>query len=167
MTTSITDTAPLLIGGELRPATSGASFDVLNPATEEVIGRAADAGREDMDAAIAAARTAFDATDWSTDHAFRARCLRQLRDALQDQIEELRALTIAEVGAPRMFTAGPQLEGPVADLGWLADLVDSYQWVTELGESEIMGVRSNRSTRREAIGVVGAITPWNLSLIHI
>src|SRR5699024_8862476 len=54
VTTSITDTAPLLIGGELRPATGGATFDVLNPATEEVIGRAADAGREDMDAAIAA-----------------------------------------------------------------------------------------------------------------
>ncbi|WP_206474864.1 aldehyde dehydrogenase [Dietzia sp. KRD202] len=161
MTTSITDTAPLLIGGELRPATGGATFDVLNPATEEVIGRAADAGREDMDAAIAAARTAFDTTDWSRDHAFRARCLRQLRDALQGHIEELRALTIAEVGAPHMFTTGPQLEGPVADLGWLADLVEAYEWVTELGESEIMGVRSNRSTRREAVGVVGAITPWN------
>lgn len=161
MTTSATDTAPLLIGGDLRPADGGATFAVLNPATEEVIGHAADATAADMDAAIAAARRAFDTTDWSTDHAFRASCLRQLRDALQAHTEELRALTIAEVGAPHMFTTGPQLEGPIADLGWLAALVESYQWVTELGESEIMGVRSNRSTRREAIGVVGAITPWN------
>lgn len=153
--------APLLIGGELRPATGDREFDVLNPATEELVGRAADATSADMDAAISAARTAFDTTTWATDHAFRARCLRQLRDALQSHTEELRTLTIAEVGAPHMFTTGPQLEGPVADLGWLADLADSYQWVEELGESEIMGVRSNRSTRREAIGVVGAITPWN------
>ena len=161
VTTSITDTAPLLIGGELRQSTSGATFDVLNPATEEVLGSAADATSEDMDAAIAAARPAFDTTDWSTDHAFRASCLRQLRDALQSHTEELRALTIAEVGAPHMFTTGPQLEGPVADLGWLADLVEAYQWTEDLGESEIMGVRSHRTTRREAIGVVGAITPWN------
>ncbi|MFN7241967.1 MAG: aldehyde dehydrogenase family protein, partial [Dietzia cercidiphylli] len=161
MTTSTTYDAPLLIGGELRPASGGGTFDVLNPATEDLIGRAADARPEDMDAAIEAARTAFDTTTWSTDHAFRAACLRQLRDALQSHTEELRALTIAEVGAPHMFTTGPQLEGPVADLGWLADLVDAYQWVEELGESEVMGVRSHRSVRREAIGVVGAITPWN------
>src|SRR5699024_3886978 len=161
VTTSTTDTAPLLIGGELRPAAAGATFDVLNPATEEVIGAAADATAEDMDAAIAAARTAFDTTDWSTDHAFRARCLRQLRDALQSHIEELRALTIAEVGAPHMFTTGPQLESPVADLGWLADLIESYEWTEDLGESERMGVRSHRTTRREPSGGVGALSPWN------
>ncbi|MFL0578013.1 aldehyde dehydrogenase [Dietzia sp. 179-F 9C3 NHS] len=161
MSPSTTDPAPLLIDGELRPATGGGTFEVLNPATEEVVGHSADATAADMDAAIAAARRAFDTTDWSTDHAFRARCLRQLRDALQSHIEELRELTIAEVGAPHMFTTGPQLEGPVADLGWLADLVEAYRWTEDLGESEIMGVRSFRSTRREAIGVVGAITPWN------
>ena len=161
MTTSFTDPAPLLIGGALRQTSSGATFEVLNPATEEVVGAAADATAEDMDAAIAAARTAFDTTDWSTNHAFRAKCLRQLRDALQSHTEELRDLTIAEVGAPHMFTTGPQLEGPIADLGWLADLVESYQWTEDLGPSEVMGVKSHRTTRREAIGVVGAITPWN------
>ena len=57
-----------------------------------------------------------------TDHAFRARCLRDLCDRLQDHLEDLRDITIAEVGAPHMFTTGPQLEGPIADLGWLADL---------------------------------------------
>lgn len=156
-----TDPAPLLIGGELLPATGGGAFDVVNPATEETIGRSADATEDDMNAAIAAARAAFDTTTWSTDHAFRATCLRQLRDALQSHTEELRGLTIAEVGAPHMFTTGPQLEGPVADLGWLADLVDSYEWAEDLGESEVMGLSSLRTVRREAIGVVGAITPWN------
>ena len=58
----------------------------------------------DMDAAIAAARRAFDDTEWARDHGFRARCLRQLCDALQSHIEELREITVAEVGAPVMLT---------------------------------------------------------------
>ena len=156
-----TESSTLLIDGELRPATGGGTFDVVDPATGEVIGRAADATVEDMDAAIAAARRAFDETSWATDHAFRARCLRDLRDRLQDHLEDLRDITIAEVGAPHMFTTGPQLEGPIADLGWLADLVDSYEWSEDLGDSEVMGVKSHREARREAAGVVGAITPWN------
>ncbi|MDV7266262.1 aldehyde dehydrogenase family protein, partial [Rhodococcus oxybenzonivorans] len=81
MTLRPTDSSALLIDGKLIPG-SGGTFEVINPATEEVLGRAADATASDMDAAIAAARRAFDDTTWSRDHAFRARCLRQLRDAL-------------------------------------------------------------------------------------
>jgi aldehyde dehydrogenase (NAD+) len=161
VTASTTDTAPLLIGGELRPASGGATFDVLNPATEELIGRAADGTAADMDAAIAAAREAFDTTSWSTDHAFRASCLRQLRDALQSHTEELRALTIAEVGAPHMFTTGPQLDssrGRPRLAGRSRGLLPVGRGA---GRVRGDGHRSNRSARREAIGVVGAITPWN------
>ena len=57
----------LLIDGELRPARSGRTFETVNPATEEVLGVVADAGPEDLDDAIAAARRAFDETGWSTD----------------------------------------------------------------------------------------------------
>ncbi len=151
----------LLIGGALVPAADGGTFVTYNPATEEPIGAAADASAADMDAAIAAARRAFDTTEWSRDHAFRARCLRQLRDALQERIEELREATIAEVGAPAFFTTGPQLEGPIADLGYFADLAEQYAWETDLGIASTMGIQSQRRVRREAIGVVGAITPWN------
>ena len=63
----------LLIDGELVPATGGKTYDNVNPATEEVIGVAADAGPEDIERAIAAARRAFDETDWSRDHTLRAR----------------------------------------------------------------------------------------------
>ncbi|MFF3568696.1 aldehyde dehydrogenase [Nocardia jiangxiensis] len=154
------DGTPLLIGGKLVPGGSGV-FATINPATEEVLGHAADASPEDMDAAIAAARAAFDDTDWSRDHAFRAHCVRQLRDAMQAHIEELREITIAEVGAPVMLTSGPQLEGPVADLSFAADLAESYSWQTDLGLGETMGISSRRVIRREAVGVVGAITPWN------
>ncbi|MFQ6391944.1 aldehyde dehydrogenase [Nocardia sp. KC 131] len=150
----------LLIGGKLVPGADGV-FDTVNPATEEIIGQAANAGGADMDAAIAAARTAFDDTDWSRDHAFRARCLEQLRTALQAHVDELREITIAEAGAPTMLTRGPQLEGPVADLGYCASLAETYNWETDLGIAEPMGIKSRRVLRREAIGVVGAITPWN------
>lgn len=150
----------LLIDGKLVPG-SGGTFDIINPATEEVIGQAADGTVADMEAAIAAARTAFDTTTWRHDHAFRAKCLRQLRDALQGHIEELREITIAEVGAPHFLTSGPQLEGPINDLGWLADLAESYEWESDLGRAKPMGIKTQRRVQREAAGVVGAITPWN------
>ncbi|MEP9390988.1 aldehyde dehydrogenase [Gordonia sp. VNK1] len=150
----------LLVDGKLIPG-GGGVFDVVNPATEEVIGAAADATAEDMDAAIAAARRAFDTTDWSRDHAFRARCLRQLRDALLGHGDEFKALTTAEVGAPAFLTGGPQFEGPATDLGYFADLAENYQWTRDLGEATPMGLKNHREVRSEAVGVVGAITPWN------
>ncbi len=151
---------PLLIDGRLVAGGMG-TFATINPATEEVLGQAANASPEDLDAAIGAARTAFDTTDWSRDHAFRAHCVRQLRDAMRENIEDLRAITIAEVGAPLMLTSGPQLEGPVGDLSFAADLAESYSWRTDLGDAKQMGIASHRVLRREAVGVVGAITPWN------
>ncbi|MEU1546778.1 aldehyde dehydrogenase [Nocardia sp. NPDC005745] len=154
------DGSRLLIGGKLVEGAGGV-FATVNPATEEVLGLAADANAADLDAAVAAARTAFDETDWSRDHAFRAHCLEQLRTALQSRVEDLREITIAEAGAPRMLTAGPQLEGPVADLGYAAGLAESYDWETDLGVAEPMGIKTRRLLRREPIGVVGAITPWN------
>jgi aldehyde dehydrogenase (NAD+) len=155
-----TDGSRLLIGGKLVEGADGV-FATVNPATEEVLGLAADANAADLDAAVAAARTAFDETDWSRDHAFRAHCLAQLRTALQSHVEDLREITIAEAGAPRMLTAGPQLEGPVADLGYAAGLAETYDWETDLGVAEPMGIKTRRLLRREPIGVVGAITPWN------
>ena len=104
----------LLIDGEL-VAGSGGTFQTVNPATEEVLGVAADASAEDMSRAIEAARRAFDETGWSTDTELRVRGIRQLQQAMRDNVEELRELTISEVGAPRMLTSMAQLEGPVED----------------------------------------------------
>ncbi len=150
----------LLIDGKL-VAGGGGAFETVNPATEEVLGLAADANAEDMSNAIEAARRAFDETDWSTNTALRVRCLRQLRDALRENVEELRELTIAEVGAPRMLTAGAHLEGPIDDLGYSADTAENYGWTTDLGYATPQGIPTNRRIAREAVGVVGAITPWN------
>ncbi|EUA59868.1 aldehyde dehydrogenase family protein [Mycobacterium xenopi 4042] len=104
---------------------------------------------------------AFDDTDWSRDTELRVRCLRQLRDAMRAHVEELREITIAEVGAPRMLTASAQLEGPIDDLAFSADTAESYQWNQDLGEAAPLGIPTRRTIAREAVGVVGAITPWN------
>jgi aldehyde dehydrogenase (NAD+) len=150
----------LLIDGKLTSGNQG-TFATVNPATEEVLGAAADADAHDMGRAIEAARRAFDDTDWSRNTELRVRCIRQLRDAMQEHIEELREITIAEVGAPRMLTAAAQLEGPVGDLSFAADTAESYRWNVDLGEAAPMGIPTRRTIAREAVGVVGAITPWN------
>ena len=151
----------LLIAGELRRAASGAEFPIENPATGEVIGHAPDAADADTGAAIAAARRAFDATGWATDPALRARCLRQLKAALDADFEVLRAITIAEAGVPRLWTDGPQLRMPVDGLDYLVTLLDGYQWEQDLGTAAPLGVATARLVCREAAGVVAAITPWN------
>ncbi|HYZ68718.1 MAG TPA: aldehyde dehydrogenase [Mycobacterium sp.] len=150
----------LFIDGKLVVG-SGGTFPTVNPATEEVLGVAADATVDDMGQAIESARRAFDETDWSTNTELRVRCVRQLQDALRENREELRELTIAEVGAPRMLTSMAQLEGPIADLSFAADTAESYQWTTDFGIAEPMGIKTHRTVVREAVGVVGAITPWN------
>ena len=152
----------LYIDGELRDAASGKTFDNINPATEESLGVVADADASDMDAAIAAARKAFDDTSWATDHAFRAKCLRQLHEAVVAEQEEIRAELIAEVGTPLLITYGPQLDAPLQDgLLWPANRAESYEWERDLGVAEVFGSKSRRWVSKEPVGVVGAITPWN------
>ena len=154
------NSSDLFIDGKLVPGGSG-RYPTINPATEEVLGTAADGDAADMERAIGAARRAFDTTEWSTDTELRVRCIRQLRDAMKANIEELRELTIAEVGAPRMLTAMAQLEGPVDDLSFCADTAETYEWRQDLGIASPMGIKTRRTIAREAVGVVGAITPWN------
>ncbi|MGZ8747511.1 MAG: aldehyde dehydrogenase family protein, partial [Mycobacterium sp.] len=153
----------LLIDGELVAGSAG-TFQTVNPATEEVLGVAADASTDDMGRAIDAARRAFDETGWSTDTELRVRGIRQLQQAMRDAAEDLRELTISEVGAPRMLTSMAQLEGPVEDLSFCADTAESYAWTTDLGVASPLGIKTRRTLVREPFGVVGAITPWNFPL---
>ncbi|WP_085128515.1 aldehyde dehydrogenase family protein [Mycolicibacter engbaekii] len=153
----------MLIDGKLVDGQAG-TFVNINPATEEVIGEVADASPADMGRAIDAARRAFDDTDWSGDHAFRQRCLRQLQEALEAEREELREELIAEVGCPRAITHGPQLDAPLFDaLNYPAQLIDDYPWETSLGDAfvSVTGANTTRKVWREPVGVVGAIVPWN------
>ncbi len=151
----------MLIDGKLTDASSGTTFDNVNPATEEVIGQVADGTEQDMRTAIEAARRAFDETDWSTNRAFRKRCLQQLRDALDREKETLRPQIVAEVGTPIGLTYAIQQDTCIEDLQWDIDQIDRVEWDRELGVHEFFGMRSRRVVTREAVGVVGAITPWN------
>ena len=119
--------ARLLIDGELCAAEGGATFDNENPATEEILGPVPDASVADAQRAIGAARRTFDETDWSRNHELRSRCLRQLRDGLTERLEELREITVAEVGCPVQMTYGPALNDPVKWLGDYADFLDGYE----------------------------------------
>jgi len=161
-TTTVVGEERLLIDGELRPARSGRQFETANPATGEVLGVAADGDASDMDDAIDAARRAFDTTDWSTNVARRVAGIRQLQAAFERNADAIRAMTVAETGSPLSFTYSAQLDVPVASLGWVADLAESYPWEVDLGTAEPLGIPSHRWVRREATGVVGAITPWNV-----
>jgi aldehyde dehydrogenase (NAD+) len=151
----------LLIDGRLRGASDGATFPIMNPATGENIGHAPDATHQDVSEAITAARRAFDETSWATDPQLRASCLHQLKAALDAEFETLREITIAEAGAPRMWTDGPQLRIPVDGLDYLTGLLDEYEWERDLGTATPMGMKTARRIRREPAGVVAAITPWN------
>src|SRR5512144_1962121 len=139
-----TKVTELLIDGELVGA-GGGTFTTINPATEEPLGEAANADKADMDHAIAAARTAFDESDWPRDTALRVHCLRQLREALIDEIEALREITVAEVGAPVALTHSAQLQGPVDDLAFCADTVENYGWTTDLGVASPLGIKTKRT----------------------
>ncbi len=132
------------------------------PGHRDEIGAGARRHRRDVDAAIAAARRAFDETDWSTNVELRVRCLRQLHQALLDHADEFRALTTAEVGMPGVHdgAAGSSTCRSRGCAG-STDLAESYEWETDLGVAEPMGIPSRRTVRREPVGVVAAITPWN------
>jgi len=152
----------MLIDGKLVAAESGATFDNINPATEAVLGQVADGSATEMGRAIAAARRAFDETDWSTNHAFRKHCLEQLQDALEAERELLRAELVAEVGTPLAVTYMAQLDWPLGDgLRWPAKEIEQFGWERELAGSQLAGMNSRRLVWKEAIGVVGAILPWN------
>ena len=153
----------MLIDGELVDSQSGAMFDNVNPATEEVLGQVYDASPADMARAIDAARRAFDDTGWSTDRELRKHCLGQLQEALEAEQEELREQLILEVGCPRMLTNGPQLDAPLAEaLRYPIKLIDDFAWDTPLPDAlDFMGNLNSRRVSKEAVGVVGAIVPWN------
>jgi aldehyde dehydrogenase (NAD+) len=154
----------LLIDGKLVEASGGKTFANIDPATEESLGDTADGTTADMAEAIAAARRAFDETTWATDHAFRRRCLEQFHAALEAHKEELRHIVVAEVGSPLMLTYIMQVDGPIDDLGYWAARPDQYEYEHWLPVREVFGQPQRRLIRREPIGVVGAITPWNFPL---
>lgn len=151
----------MLIDGALVPSSCGKVFDNINPATEEVIGVTADGTKEDFLRAIAAARRAFDKTDWSSNNSFRAHCLRQIHDALVRHAEEIRPLLVTEVGTPIWLTRDTLFDVPIARLLDYVELATDFVYDAELSDLDFRGCLSKRRIRHEPMGVVACITPWN------
>ena len=149
----------LYIDGEFREAASGRRFEVISPTDESVVATAADAGAEDVAAAVAAARRAADETTWSSDHEFRQQCLRQLQEALRKEIADICVLQTLEAGTPQQVT--PTMEAVVGDMSHYIEMVGSFPWETDFPAFRFLVLDSLRRVRYEPYGVVGAITPWN------
>jgi aldehyde dehydrogenase (NAD+) len=156
----VTGAPRLLVDGELVEASDGGTFAVVDPSTGEEIGVAADGTMADMERAIAAARRASDGSGWATDHALRARVLRQLQQAMREEAEVLRRDLVAEIGCVVRMTYGDQLDRPIEKLGFYADLAEGYPYDTRLGDEG--DGQAGSWLFREPVGVVGAITPWNI-----
>jgi acyl-CoA reductase-like NAD-dependent aldehyde dehydrogenase len=167
MTTVQSDTGVLageermLIDGELQHTSSGATFDVTHPATEEVAGQATDGSVDDMARAVGAARRAFDTTDWSRDVEFRYHCLTQLHAALERNQERLRRIVVTEVGAPISVT-GSHIESPIEEVGFWAEHGRAFEYLEDTGLHDTGRGMVRRKIHYDPIGVVGAITPWNV-----
>jgi acyl-CoA reductase-like NAD-dependent aldehyde dehydrogenase len=147
----------LFIGGEWVRPLSNDTIEVVNPASEEVIARTAAAGNRDMDAAVAAARHAFDHGPWpQTPPVERQAKLLEMVDYLETRVPELAAAWTAQVGGLASFA--PMMHGgAVAGLRGLAMLGTGFAWESRRAGQAVDTV----VVRREPVGVVVGIAPWN------
>ena len=136
-------------------------FASTNPATGEVCGHAPDGTVDDAQAAVAAARRAFDEGSWATDRSQRIRCLEQFHQALLEHRDELAALTTDEVGATPALLTGAQLDQPIDIVRYYADLLKTFPLTEDLGNVESRGMQHHRWVEKEAGGVVAAIVAYN------
>ena len=153
-----------LIDGRLVEARGGATFENVDPATEQVLGVCADGSADDARAAVAAARRAFDESDWAGNPGLRRRCLEQLHAALLEEKEQLRSIVVHEAGAPVTLTPWMQVDDPIGMLAYWVEKAAGYPYERRMQPVPFMGRLQGRILRREPVGVVGAITPWNAPL---
>jgi aldehyde dehydrogenase (NAD+) len=152
----------LYVDGKLRPAAGNKTYDVLGPWTGEVVSKAPDASADDVGAAIAAARRAFDTTDWSRSHRRRHELLCKYRDLIVANRERLVAIARHEVGSAMAAVFGPQVDGAIAAMNDLLNLFDKIVWQADRGRKTTQRGATDRVVVHEAIGVVGAISPFNV-----
>jgi aldehyde dehydrogenase (NAD+) len=156
--------AKLYVDGALRRAAGDKTYDDIGPWTGDVVGRAADASREDVEEAIAAARRAFDTTDWSINHAKRLELVTRLYELFVARRDRLVDIARHEVGAALVAVNRAQVDMALDSWKDLIDLFPQLIWEKDRGSRTTMGLTNHRKTVREAVGVVAAITPWNFPI---
>src|SRR5260221_7928625 len=153
----------LIISGEAVDAASGKTFTTVSPATEEPLCAVAEAGAEDVDRAVKAARAAFDGGPWPRLRpAERQRLLWKLGDLILEHADELARLETLDNGKP-IF------ESRQIDVPMVANCFHYFSgWATKLaGETLPVSPAFFTYTLREPLGVVGAIIPWNFPMIMV
>ncbi len=148
------------INGEFVPAADGATEPVINPATGEEIARAASSGTEDVNRAVAAARTAFE-TWGSTPPSERALALLRLADAIEEHGDELAAIESENAGKPIEAVKADEIPAIVDPLRFFAGAARCLEG--KAAGEYLEGYTSY--IRREPVGVVAQIAPWNYPLM--
>ncbi|MCT1355425.1 MULTISPECIES: aldehyde dehydrogenase [Gordonia] len=163
MTTIDTVRTSFFIDGGWRAPAGSATIPVISPLTEEQFGSVPEATTADVDAAVEAARTAFRSSGWrDLSPADRAAHLRRFADELDKRAEDRASAVTSENGMPIALARFAEGAAPVQLLRYYADLVESTP-VEETRTSQPLP--GSTIVRREAIGVVGAIAPWNFPAI--
>ena len=156
----VQDRDTLWIGGDWVPSDGGGSIEVISPHTEQVIATVPEASTTDVDNAVAAARAALESGPWATmEPAGRAEILTDLTGALGARAEDLAQTITAEMGSPIMFSHLGQVGATLMVADYYANLAKDFTF-----EEERQGLMSSVLVRREPVGVVGAIVPWNVPL---
>jgi aldehyde dehydrogenase (NAD+) len=146
----------LFVGGDWVTPASTAVVELVNPATEDVLGHVPDASGDDVDRAVAAARAAFEG--WAaTPVDDRAKLIQRMHDSLATRLYEIGLLVAEEVGCPLPFATLVQVGGPLMVMASYADVARTFPFEEEVGLSLVV---------REPVGVVAAITPWNYPLLQ-
>ncbi|CAN5739759.1 aldehyde dehydrogenase family protein [soil metagenome] len=155
--TTLQEYDQLYIDGAWVPSTGSGSIDVISASTEEVMGRIPEGTADDVDAAVAAARAAFDG--WSqTAPEERAKLLQRLAEALGAKNNEIATTIAGEVGMPMFLAQLIQAGLPQAVMASYVSILDDFAFEEQIGNSLVV---------REPVGVVGCITPWNYPLHQI
>lgn len=153
----------LFINGEWRDSVSGETFPTHHPATEEKIADVAKANEKDVDLAVKAARRAFETGPWAKmDAKDRGRLMYKLADLIEANIDELAALETLDNGKPISDSRG-------GDLPLVIDVFRYYAgWADKL-HGQTIPMRGNffSYTRKEPVGVVGQIIPWNFPQLMV
>jgi phenylacetaldehyde dehydrogenase len=151
----------LYIDGKFVSAKSGKTFPVFNPATGGVLANVAEGDVADIDAAVVAARRAFTTGSWpAMSPSERSRLLYKLADKMEERAEDLALLESLDNGKPLSVARVADIPLSIDNLRYMAG------WATKIAVQSInMGPGFHSYTRREPIGVVGQIIPWNFPLL--
>lgn len=148
----------LYIGGEFTDPAGGGTIEVVSPHTEQVIGRVPHASRTDVDRAVSAARASFDSGVWAqTPLAERVAVVTRVKDAFAVRSEEIARVISAENGTP--YTSSVMVQALAAMMAWDAAITVARDFPFEERRAGVLGPLL---VRREPVGVVAAVVPWNV-----